>query len=118
MSDVKQLELIWLFETAFRHIPITETPEVPNEADGNSQEPQQDEDDVGIAVHMTDWDKHDEEPNDEVEDDLINDNEGNVGFGSPDFYDVQELIELSHENSDVGAEHESQDGVKQPLKKD
>ena len=104
------------FETAFGHIPTTETPaEVAN----NEKEPpqNQDDDDVGIAVHMADReDDADEDVNEGVED-LFNDDEGNVGFGSPDFYDVKELIELSLEDADIGAEYESQDEVKQ-LKKD
>ncbi len=107
------------FEIAFRHIHITEeTPELPNEAARSGQESQQDGGDVGMVVQMVDCDKDDdEEPNDEVEEDLFNDDEGNVGFGSPDYGDVKERIELSLEDSDIGAEHESQDEVKQ-LKKD
>ena len=103
------------FETAFGHIPTTETPaEVANE----KEPPQnQDEDDVGIAVHMADREDDDEDMNNEGVEDLFNDDEGNVGFGSPDFYDVKELIELSLEDADIGAEYESQDEVKQ-LKKD
>ena len=50
--------------------------------------------------------------NNEVED-LFNDNEGNAGFGSPDFYDVKELIELSIEDVYIGAKYESLDKVKQ-----
>ena len=70
-----------------------------------------------MTVQMTDCDEDDnEEVNDEVEDDLINDDEGNVGFGSPDYYDVKELIGLSLEDRDIGAEHKSQDEVKQPKK--
>ena len=107
------------FETAFRHIHITEeTPELPNEAAWSGQESQQHKGDVGMVVQMADCDKdNDEEPNDEVEEDLFNDDEGNVGFGSPDYGDVKERIELSLEDPDIGAEHESQDEVKQ-LKKD
>ena len=106
------------FENAFRHVPITEPPEVVpnNETDGNIEESQQDEDDIGIAVHMADRDDEEEGMNDDVED-IFNNDEGNVGFGSPDFYDVKELIELSIEDADIGAEHESQDEIKQ-LKKD
>ncbi len=98
------------FETTlFRHIPVTEEiPELPNEAGRSGQESQQDEDDVGMAVQMADCDEDDdEEPNDEVQEDLFNDDEGNVGFGSPDYYDVKELRELSLEDPDIGAEHKS-----------
>ena len=38
------------FENALRNIPITETPELPNEADGSRQESQEDEDEIGMAV--------------------------------------------------------------------
>ncbi len=40
-----------------------------------------------------------------------------VVFGSPDLYDVQELIELSLEDSGIEVEFETNDEVKQ-LKKD
>lgn len=98
----------------FRRIPIREeTPELPNEA-ADRQESQQDEDDVDMAVQMADRaEDDDEELNDEVEEDLFNDDEGNVGFGPPDYYDVEEMIELSLEDPDmIGAEHKSQDEVK------
>ena len=102
-------------ETAFGHVPTTETPaEVANEK-GPPQN--QDEDGIGIAVHMADREDEDKDVNNEGVEDLFDDNEGNVGFGSLDFYDVKELIELSLEDADIGAEYESQDEVKQ-LKKD
>ena len=71
------------FETAFGHIPTTETPaEVANE----KEPPQnQGEDDVGIAVHITDCEDDGEDVNNEGVEDLFNDDEGNIGFGSPDF---------------------------------
>ncbi len=62
---------------------------------------------------MADCDEdEEEEPNDEVQEDLFNDDEGNVSFRSPDYNDVKELIELSIEDPDIGAQHESQDEVK------
>ena len=106
------------FETAFGHIHTTEMVEVANEGDEISQnkEPQnQDEDNFGIAVHMVDHEDDDKYVNSEVED-LFNNNEGNVGFESLDFYDVKELIELSLEDADIGAKDESQDEVKQVKK--
>ena len=88
-----------------------QTPEVAIEADGISQVPQQNEDDVGIAVHMGDHENDDKDVNNEVED-LFYDDEWNVWFGSPDFHDVNELIELSLKDADIGAEHESHDEFK------
>ena len=64
---------------------------------------------------MTDLEDDVQDMNNEVED-LFNDDEGNVGFGSPEFYDVKELIELSLEDADIGAKDESQDEVKQVKK--
>ena len=47
---------------------------------------------------------------------IYNEDEGNVDFGSPDLYDVQELIEISLEDVGIEVEHEAYDEVKQ-LKK-
>ena len=106
------------FETAFGYISTRETPaEVANEGDEKEPPQNQDEDDVGIAVHMADCEDDDKDVNNERVEDLFNDNEGNVGFGYPNFYDVKELIELSLEDADIGAEYELQDEVKQ-LKKE
>ena len=50
--------------------------------------------------------------------DIYNEDEGTVDFGSPDLYDVQELIELSLEDAGIGVlENEVPDEVKQ-LNKD
>ena len=64
---------------------------------------------------MTDLEDDVQDMNNEVED-LFNDDEGNVGFGSPDFYYVKELIVLSIKDADVGAKYESQDEAKQVKK--
>ena len=59
--------------------------------------------------------QHDDDDN--TEDKIYNENEGAVGFVSPDLFDEQELIELSLEDHGIEVEHEAYDEVKQ-LKKD
>ena len=82
------------------------SPRVDTPADGE---------DVDFGFHFTACD--DNNDNIENEDEIYNKEEGDVGFGSPDIYDVQELIEMCLEDPGIDVEHEAHDKVKQ-LKKD
>ena len=95
------------FESAFGHIPAVEA-----EAEAAPVALVNDDDDNNFGVHMTGRDD-----DDEIENEIYDANEGDVGFGSPDLYDIKELIELSTEDPGIEVEHEAHDEVKQ-LKKD
>jgi len=114
------------FESAFGHIPVTPAPPpreteeeaekvlVPERVDATGVAANSDEAELDFGVHLT---AHDDEDDIENEDEIYNEEEGDVGFGSPDIYDVQELIELCLEDPGIDVEHEAHDEVKQ-LKKD
>ena len=105
------------FESAFGHIPATPVAEAPpREAEvvpAATVVVNRDEDD-DFGVH---WTAHDDDEDNENKEDIYNEEEGDVGFGSPDIYDVQELIELCLEDPGIDVEHNAHDEVKQ-LKKD
>ena len=110
------------FESAFGHIPavepavIAEADEVEVEAEAALVALVNEDDNNNFGVHMAGRDDDNEIEN-ENENELYDANEGDVGFGSPDLYNVKELIELSTEDPGIEVEHKAHDEVKQ-LKKD
>jgi len=68
-------------------------------------------DDLHFGTHMTGKDDDNEDEDEEI----FDRNEGNIGFGSPDYYDVEELIELALEDPafDGECDREPKDEVKQ-----
>ena len=117
------------FESAFGHIPAVEPPVIV-EADKVEAEAAvapvalgaliNEDEDNNFGVHMTGRDDDDDdeiENENENENELYDANDGDVGFSSPDLYDIKELIELLTEDPGIAVEHEAHDKVKQ-LKKD
>jgi hypothetical protein len=71
----------------------------------------EDLDDLNFGTHMTGQDDDNEDEDEEI----FDRNNGNIGFGSTDYYDIEELIELALEDPafDEECEREPKDEVKQ-----
>ena len=84
---------------------------VPSRVDTPAVAANIDEEDLDFGVHLVAHDNDND--NIENEDEIHKKEEGDVGFGSPDVYDVQKLIEMCLEDPGTDVEHEAYDEVKQ-----
>ena len=66
---------------------------------------------VDFEVHMAGRD------NDDIDNEIYDTNEGDVGFGSPNLHNMEESTELLTEDPGIEVEHDAHDKVKQ-LKND